>query len=284
MKLGLPSLQMATKNEFWSSILQQSKNFSHQAYGSIKCLIANLATTEKFQSPSNTPPPSNGNWIFLVVQESKGGGGGGDPFFQEWYYIRPPFLGTKKFQSPFNIPPLLNDNWNFLTIEKGGACVIILGKKKSSLFSLLGNQRISIAIQWCGCVKWKPNFFGCLEGGTRDGNQNLRSPSNTPSRSNGDQNFNRHKGVTKFFWLPYLVPPLGWPKKFSRPSLWQPKKFGRHPTITTFWMAIEFFQLPQKGGCQMFLESFHQNAFKACGMPPFLATKTFNCHLKNCDN
>lgn len=108
-------------------ILQQSKNFSHQAYGIKKCLIANLVMTENFKSPSDTPPPSNGNSNFLVVQESKGW----DPFFSRMIlHTPPPFLGTENFQSPFDIPQLLDDHQKNLVIERGGACAIIFGGKK----------------------------------------------------------------------------------------------------------------------------------------------------------
>jgi len=178
LAFGLSMLQMVTKNGFWLLILQQSKNFSHQAYGDKKCLIANLVTIENFKSPSDTPPPSNGNSNFLVVQESKGW----DPFFSRMIlHTPPPFLGTENFQSPFDIPQLLDDHQKTLVVERARASTIILGEKKSSLLSLLGNQRISIAIQLWWWVRWQLEFFGHFKSGTRDGNQNLRSPSNTPS-------------------------------------------------------------------------------------------------------
>jgi hypothetical protein len=90
-----------------------------------------------------------------------------------------------------------------------GHVLSFLGEKNSSLLSLLGNQRISIAIQWCGWVRWQLEFFDHFEGGTRDGNQNLQLPSNTPSQFDGDQNFSRHKGG-------------------------RPKSFGCH-TLSHFW-------------------------------------------------
>jgi hypothetical protein len=43
-----------------------------------------------------------------------------------------------------------------MAIERGVACTIILGEKKThGPLSLLGDRRISINIQWCGCVEWR---------------------------------------------------------------------------------------------------------------------------------
>jgi len=119
-------------------ILQQSKNFSHQAYGDKKCLIANLVTIENFKSPSDTPPPSNGNSNFLVVQESKGW----DPFFSRMIlHTPPPFLGTENFQSPFDIPQLLDDHQKTLVVERARASTIILGEKKIILAFPIGQPK-----------------------------------------------------------------------------------------------------------------------------------------------
>jgi hypothetical protein len=159
-------------------ILQQSKNFSHQAYGDKKCLIANLVTIENFKSPSDTPPPSNGNSNFLVVQESKGW----DPFFSRMIlHTPPPFWGPKIFNRHSTYPNYWMIIKKLWSLKGLGHLLSFWGKKKSSLLSLLGNQRISIAIQLWWWVRWQLEFFGHFKSGTRDGNQNLRSPSNTPS-------------------------------------------------------------------------------------------------------
>jgi hypothetical protein len=50
--------------------------------------------TKFFQSPSNTPPPSNGDWNFLVAQE----GMGGMNFISKMILDAPPlFLAAKTF-------------------------------------------------------------------------------------------------------------------------------------------------------------------------------------------
>jgi hypothetical protein len=69
------------------------------------------------------------------------GGVGGVIFFSKMILQASPPLATKKFQSQSDIP----HHW--MAIKRGGAYVIILGKKKSSSLSLLGNQRILVAIQ-----------------------------------------------------------------------------------------------------------------------------------------
>ncbi len=58
----------------------------------------------------------------------------------------------------------------------------------------------------------------------------------------------------------------------------QPRIFSHHPTITIFQIVTELFQLPQKGGCHMFLEKFHREPSRGSQKkhvvgPPFLVTK-----------
>jgi len=50
-----------------------------------------------------------------------------------------------------------------MVTKRGGACVIILGKKSHPPFYILGDQRISITIQWCGYVGWRSIFFNYLK-------------------------------------------------------------------------------------------------------------------------
>jgi hypothetical protein len=49
--LGLPPLQLATKNKFWLPILWQPKNFGHQACDDQKIFVATRLAIENFSSP-----------------------------------------------------------------------------------------------------------------------------------------------------------------------------------------------------------------------------------------
>ncbi len=87
----------------------------------------------------------------------------------------------------------------FLIAEKGvGMCY---GRKQPPFF-VSGDQKILIAIQWCGCVEWRPKFFG------------------------------RHLTMglcpiaTKFFWLPSHTPPL-----FDGNRIFSITKKGGHVTF-----------------------------------------------------
>jgi hypothetical protein len=43
---------------------------------------------------------------------------------------------------------------NFRLKKGGGACNIIFEKKTHPPHALLGDRKISVAIQWWGCVGW----------------------------------------------------------------------------------------------------------------------------------
>ncbi len=111
------------------------------------------------------------NFFSYPKKHGRGRGGGGGLLF--W--------GLKNFNCHSTYPHCWVTIEIFQSSKGVGHMLSFWEKLNSSLLSLLGNQRISIAIQWCGCVEWQPKCFGRPEGGTRDGNQNLWSPFNTPS-------------------------------------------------------------------------------------------------------
>ncbi len=48
---------------------------------------------------------------------------------------------------------------NFQLMKGVGACAIILGKTNYPPLSLMGDQRILVIVQRCGCVEWRLKFF-----------------------------------------------------------------------------------------------------------------------------
>jgi hypothetical protein len=134
LALGLPLLWIVTQNGFQVPILRQSKFFSHQAYGNEKCLIANLATTESFQSPSDRPPPLDGDWNFSIVQESTRRGGSFFFFFfkNDITYTPPHFRGPKNFSRHSTYPHYQTTIKNFNCWNEWGMCYHF-GEKKNHL-------------------------------------------------------------------------------------------------------------------------------------------------------
>jgi hypothetical protein len=123
--------------------------------------------TEKIRLPSDNGGVSNGNQIFLVTIKFNHTatirwqpknfihprGHGGDDFF------------SKIFNHHLTYPHLQ------MATERGGACVIILGKKNHPPFYILSDQRISIAIQWCGYVGWRSKKFNRLKSHGSEGHE-----------------------------------------------------------------------------------------------------------------
>jgi hypothetical protein len=106
--------------------------------------------------------------------------------------------------------------------------------------------------------------------------EKIWSPFEKLPLSNGDwMFFNHHKDrLTNFFQSPqrkadqisfnHNKGQLKWD------MVWWPKSFGHHPIFIIFWMVIELFQMPQKGGCHMFLRrELLTDLQKKCHRPPF---------------
>ncbi len=110
-------------------------------------------------------------------------GHGGMRFFQNWYYMHLPlFWRSKNFNRHPTYPTI---RWQ----PKGvGPMLSFLGK---FFFPFLQswNQRILVAIQWCGCLGWWPEFFSCHStmGLCRTTIKVFLSPFDTPPLFNGDQ-------------------------------------------------------------------------------------------------
>ncbi len=70
---------------------------------------------------------------------------------------------TEFFQSPSNTPPPSNGDWNISIAKRGVGVCYYFGKKP--LFSLFGDQKNSIAIQWWGVSDsggiffWSPSTY-----------------------------------------------------------------------------------------------------------------------------
>lgn len=170
-----------------------------------------------------------------------------------------PLLVTKIFESPFDDEGVLYGDWkksvaiweattirwrlNIVNRQESGVCYLFLERpclgvsKKYDIFPFYYDWKVSIATgksNW-NCFdhytigNWK--FFGHYKGGQ----PNFFSCSSLWCW----KFFSHYKGQPK------------WDK------VWQSKIFSHYPNITIFWMAIELFQLPLKGGCYMFLECSH---------------------------
>jgi len=67
----------------------------------------------------------------------------------------------KKIQSPYDKSPFFDGDCNFSITNKGGMSNVF-GKSYPKTYDMppfCGNRKVSVAIQWWGCVEWKLNFF-----------------------------------------------------------------------------------------------------------------------------
>jgi hypothetical protein len=97
-------------------------------------------TTEFFQSPFDTPPPSNGNWHFLVARE----GNGGWFFFQKWYYMCPPLLAIKNLLLPLIVMIEIHQS-----SQNGDVATLALGSwPRRGLVRVQAKTKLGSRISW----------------------------------------------------------------------------------------------------------------------------------------
>jgi hypothetical protein len=129
-----------------------------------------------------------------------------------------------------------------MATERGGVCVIILGKKLNSCLAFFLEQPKNLNHHLCRMVIeifWLPQ-----------------------------------RGPTKLFQMPILVATKNFKSTHGGNQNGtrcgnQKISIANHPTITIFLDDDQFFSITTKGGCHMFLESFCQMILKNMRHAPF---------------